>query len=164
MSSPFLLQIMIDKSSIEKVVEQNIAETDKFIVEITIKSGNVISIVIDSDTFVSVDDCANINRNVYDFLESTGEDDFDLSVYSAGLSEPLKLERQYLKHLGKEVEIITKAGIKQKGILAAANNNSIELEYIAKEKDPNTRKKQSVKYKKEIELDLIKSTKLVIKV
>ncbi|MDR1897833.1 MAG: ribosome assembly cofactor RimP [Prevotellaceae bacterium] len=153
---------MIDKELITKIVEDNIAGTDMFIVYIKVKTGNFISIVLDSDSAVSIDNCADINKAVCENLNSKGEDDFEVSVYSAGLSEPLMLKRQYIKHIGKEVEVLRKSGGKQKGILASIDEDSIELEYAVSQKEEGIKKKKIIQTKERIRLESIKSTKLVV--
>jgi ribosome maturation factor RimP len=153
---------MIDRSLITELVERNIAETDIFIVDIEVKSTNVISIILDSDTVVSIDNCVDINKFVCNNLESLCEDVFELTVYSAGLTEPLKLKRQYIKHIGEEVEILRKSGEKRKGILLRIDDNCIEIEYAVTTKEPGAKKKTTIQLNEQIELDSIKSTKLVI--
>jgi ribosome maturation factor RimP len=155
---------MIDRALITELVEKNIAGTDMFIVDIEVKSNNAISVILDSDTIVSIDNCVDINRFVCNNLESLCENDFELTVCSAGLTEPLKLKRQYIKHTGEEVEVLRKSGEKRKGILFRVDNNSIEIEYAVKEKEPGAKKKKTIQLNEQIELDSIKSTKLVIKV
>jgi ribosome maturation factor RimP len=97
-------------------------------------------------------------------LESLCEDVFELTVYSAGLTEPLRLKRQYIKHIGEEVEVLRKSGEKRKGILLRTDDNCIEIEYAVKETELGTKKKKTIRLNERIELDSIKSTKLVIKV
>jgi ribosome maturation factor RimP len=155
---------MIDRTLVTNLVENNISGTDIFIVDIAVKPDNIVSIILDSDTAVSIDNCAEINRVVYSNLESKGEDNFELTVYSAGLSEPLVLKRQYVKHIGEEVEILRKSGEKRKGILLSVDDSYIVIGYEVKEKEPGAKKKKTVQLKETIELDSIKSTKLVIKV
>jgi ribosome maturation factor RimP len=155
---------MIDRALVTELVEENIAGTDIFIVDIAVKPDNVVSIVLDSDTVVGIDICADINRLVYSSLESKYEDNFELNVYSAGLSEPLKLKRQYIKHTGEAVEVVCKSGEKKKGVLCYIDDNHIEIEYETKEKEPGTKKKKTVKLKEKVDFDSIKSTKLEIKV
>jgi ribosome maturation factor RimP len=157
-------KIMIDRTLITELLEKNIAGTDMFIVDVEVKSGNIISIILDSDTAVSIDNCADINRFMCNSLESLSGDVFELTVYSAGLSEPLKLKRQYIKHTGEEVEVLRKSGEKRKGILRYIDDKCIEIEYTVKEKNPGAKKKKTVQLNERIELDSIKSTKLVIKV
>ncbi|MDR2025995.1 MAG: ribosome assembly cofactor RimP [Prevotellaceae bacterium] len=155
---------MIDRALIEKLVADNIAGTDMFIVNAEVKPDNIVSVILDSDTAVSIDNCADINRHICSSLESLGEDTFEVTVYSAGLSEPLKLQRQYIKHIGEEVEIIRKSGEKQRGILRRVDDSSIEIEYTVKKKAPGAKKKETVSLNETIGLDSVKLTRPVIKI
>jgi ribosome maturation factor RimP len=155
---------MIDKELVVQLVEKKIAETEMFIVDIEVKPDNVISIVLDSDTAININNCVDINRFVYSSLESQSEEFFEVRVYSAGLSEPLKLRRQYMKHIGEEVEVLRKSGEKQKGILRYVEDNYIEIEYAIKKKEPGVKKKKTVQINEKVEIESIKSTKLVIKI
>jgi ribosome maturation factor RimP len=157
-------KVMIDRTLVTKLVEERIAGTDMFIVDIETQPDNIISIVIDSDTAISIDNCADINRFVYSSLESQSEEFFEVRVYSAGLSEPFKLRRQYLKHIGEEVEILRKSGEKQRGILRHVEDNYIEIEYAIKQKEHGIKKKKTVQINEKIETDSIKLTKLVLKI
>ncbi|MDR0726222.1 MAG: ribosome assembly cofactor RimP [Prevotellaceae bacterium] len=155
---------MIDRTIVVELVEKSIAGSDMFIIDVDVKPNNIITIVLDSDTVVDIDNCADINRFVYNGLEGYGEDDFEITVYSAGLSEPLKQKRQYIKHIGEEVEVLRKSGEKRKGILRRVEEDFIEIEYSVKEKTPETKKKITVQLNDLIDISSIKSTKLVIKV
>ncbi|MDR1886660.1 MAG: ribosome assembly cofactor RimP [Prevotellaceae bacterium] len=155
---------MIDRALVTQVVEDEIEGTDIFVVDITVSADNAVAVVLDSETAITIADCAKINHLVCSALNASGEDDFELTVYSAGLSEPLKLKRQYVKHIGEEVEVLRKTGEKQKGILQGVDDSCIEIEYEVREKEPGAKKKKTVKLKETIGLDSIKSTKLVIKV
>jgi ribosome maturation factor RimP len=155
---------MIDRALVTGLVEDNIAGTDMFIVDVEVKSGNIISVILDSDTAVSIDNCADVNRYICSSLESLCEDVFELSVYSAGLSEPLRLKRQYVKHIGEEIEVLCKSGEKQKGILCHVDDKCIGIEYTVKEKEPGAKKKRTVQLNMQIDMDSIKSARLVIKI
>jgi ribosome maturation factor RimP len=155
---------MVDRTLVVELVEKSIAGTDMFIVEVEVKHNDIISIVLDSDTAVGIDSCADVNKYVCSSLENLGEDIFEVTVYSAGLSEPLKLKRQYIKHTGEEVEVLRKSGEKRKGILQRVEDNCIEIEYPVSQKEPGAKKKKTVLLNDVIELDSIKSTRLVIKI
>jgi ribosome maturation factor RimP len=157
-------KIMIDRTIVIELVQKSIAGTDMFIIDVEVKPDNIISIVLDSDTVVDIDKCADVNRFVCSGLEGYGEDSFELTVYSAGLSEPLKQKRQYIKHTGEEVEVLRKSGEKRRGFLRRVEDDFIEIEYSIKEKASGAKKKTTVQMKDLIETDSIKSTKLVIKV
>lgn len=160
---PQFVNRMIDKELIANKVAETIAGTDQFIVSIQVKPGNIIEIVLDSDTNMSIDDCVKVSRAVESSLDRENED-FELSVFSAGLSEPLQIERQYKKHLGKEIEVILKSGIKLIGTLVAFKNGILQLQYQKKQKPEGAKRKVFVNCSEQFDLSEIKSTKLIIKV
>lgn len=155
---------MIDEKKIRELVNRIIEGTDLFIVELKLMPGNAIELVLDSDTQLTVNDCARVNREMYDELDATETDDFELTVFSAGLTEPLKLKRQYIKNIGREMDANLKSGRKIKGTLTAVNDNSIEIEYISKEKSPEGKGKVNVVHKETIADDQLKSIKQIIKI
>lgn len=95
---------MIDKEQITAICNEALETTDRFVVEVKVKQGNVITVFIDSDTSVSIDDCAELSRHIESRLDRDVED-FELSVSSAGLDKPLLLPRQFKKYIGKEVSV-----------------------------------------------------------
>ena len=152
---------MIDKQLIKTIVENSIQCSDKFIVSVNITTNNIIEIVLDADSNITIDDCIAVSQDVEASL-NRDEEDFELTVYSAGLSEPLKLLRQYKKHIGKEVEVLLKTGNKVKGILAVVNEQEIEIHYQVKELLEGKKRKQLVDKTDCFNFNDIKSTKLVI--
>ena len=123
---------MITKEKVQVLVEEAMSH-GMFIVEITVGTGNQIAVSVDSDAGISVGECVQISRHIEDSLDREVED-FSLEVSSPGLSLPFKVLRQYLKNIGREVEVVTKSGEKQKGILKSANTEGFELEFLAKGK------------------------------
>ncbi|MDE6611142.1 MAG: ribosome assembly cofactor RimP, partial [Muribaculaceae bacterium] len=55
---------MIDKELLSKTVADAIAGTDLYVIDIAVKAGNVIEVVIDSPTGVDIDACARITRSI----------------------------------------------------------------------------------------------------
>jgi ribosome maturation factor RimP len=51
--------------------------------------------------------------------------DFSLEVSSPGLDEPLKLHRQYLKNINRNVEVTLKDGSRIEGVMALVSEESI---------------------------------------
>ena len=106
------------------------AEKDLFVVEVRIKPTNNVKIYIDGDQGVSVDKLVSYNRKLYRQLEEEGvfpNGDFSLELSSPGLDEPLKLYRQYLKNVGRPVEVIRIDGTKVEGVLQAVSESQVEL-------------------------------------
>ena len=106
------------------------AEKDLFLVEVRIKPTNNVKIYIDGDQGVSVDKLVSYNRKLYRQLEEEGlfpNGDFSLELSSPGLDEPLKLHRQYVKNIGRPVEVTLVDGAKKEGVLQVVGDTQIEL-------------------------------------
>ena len=98
----------MDIKDVREVAEKALEGSDMFVVECTITPDNTIDIVLDSDTSVSIDTCAKINHAIGDAF-NRDEEDYSLTVASAGIGEPLKLVRQYRKLIGQSVEVLLKS-------------------------------------------------------
>jgi len=133
---------MIDKVKIAELVNGKLTD-DQFLVDVTVSSGNVIHIMVDSDTNISINQIVEISRYVESNLDRETED-FELSVFSAGLSEPFRLVRQYKKNIDKEIEVLLNNGQKLTGILLKADELGIDLEVATKEKSEGSKKKELV--------------------
>jgi len=153
---------MIEKAKIEQLVGEKIQGTHLFLVEVTVTTQNAISVFLDSEQSVTLEDCIEINK----FIEANfdrEEEDYELSVSSAGLTEPLKVPRQFTKSLGKEVSVVTGDGQKRTGTLVSYNDGAIELEILKKVKLEGSNKKQQVIQKEGISLSEIKSVVINVK-
>lgn len=154
--------------ALEQKVEALIApETGFFLVELHIKPTNNIKVFIDADQGISIDKLVALNRKLYKEIEENNffaGGDFSLEVSSPGLDEPLKMHRQYLKNIGREVEVMLNEGDKKEGKLLAVNEQEITLQ---EEKGKNWPGRQAGR-KKEIVQHIIpfaniKTTKIQIK-
>jgi ribosome maturation factor RimP len=102
-----------------------------FPVEIRLKPGNKIQILLDADQGLALSQCVSCNRALYKLIEESAlfpEGDFELEVSSPGLDEPLRLTRQYIKNIGRPVEVLLTDGRKFAGKLLSANETQIEIE------------------------------------
>lgn len=136
------------------------SEPDVFLVEVRIKPINNIKIFIDGDQGVSIEKLVQYNRRLYRQLEEENlypDGDFSLEVSSPGLDEPLKLHRQYLKNIGRFVEVINKEETKKEGKLISATEADIVIEEIK----GKGKKMETVQHT--ISFDNIKATKIQIK-
>ncbi len=102
-----------------------------FLVEIRIKPTNNIKVFLDGDQGVSIEKLVQYNRRLYKQLEEENPNgDFSLEVSSAGLEEPLKLHRQYLKNKGRYVEVTDNEGKIIEGKLLEVTEAGIVVEEI----------------------------------
>lgn len=143
---------MLSESKVRQLVEEKIKDTSIFLVEVTIRQGNKINIYLDSNTGVSINDCAGISRHIEKHFDREQED-FSLEVSSAGLTSSFKVKEQYLKNIGQAVKVKTTDGMVIKGRLLSYSQEGVTLESVTKEK-----KKQIVKTHN-INLDDISETK-----
>jgi ribosome maturation factor RimP len=72
------------------------------------------------------------------------EHDFSLEVGSAGAATPLRLPRQYQKHLGRILNICTESDEQIKGTLAHVDEAQILLQWKAREPKPIGKGKHTV--------------------
>ena len=81
-----------------------------FIVEINVSKDNDVEIVIESeDSNIVLDDCVEISRKFEECFDRA-DGDYSLTVTSAGLDQPFKVLKQYLKAVGTSVEVALKGG------------------------------------------------------
>ena len=147
---------MIDIENIRKLTEELLEGSDKFIVEILILPVNRVSVFIDGDKGITIDDCKYLSRSLEERL-NTGNDVFELNVSSPGLDRPLKMVRQYRKNIGRGLEITTTDGQKVEGTLSVVNDENMEIITFSKEK-----KKEVVQKNITLLFSEIKSAKLKI--
>lgn len=153
---------MIDKELVNQIVTDYLGERDFFLVDLNISRDNRIVMEIDSDNPVSIDDCVALS-NYIDTKLDREQEDYELEVSSAGLSSPFKVDRQYVKNIGKELEIITKDGMKHQGVLKAYYADNLELSTMQKVKLEGAKRKTTVEEIITIEKNNIKTTKLIIR-
>ena len=104
-----------------------------FLVEVKIKPTNNVQVYLDGEEGISISTCTQVNKALYKKLEDSqlfADGDFSLEVSSAGLSEPLKLFRQYKKNIGRNVEVVLKSGEKLEGKMIEVEEDKIALEQL----------------------------------
>ena len=134
---------MIDTKKIIEAAERNLQGTDMFVVGCTCTPGNDIELLIDSDTSVAIDACVRLSRSIEEELDRD-EEDFSLTVASAGIGSELKSLRQYRKLVGNTVEVLLTSGIKVLAKLDAADDQGITLSYEEKQAVEGKKRKQLV--------------------
>lgn len=155
---------MIDKERVVALTQERIDDLDKglFVVSIEVTPRNDIFIYLDCEEGrVSIEDCVSVSRNVEHNLDREQED-FQLSVSSAGMDQPFKVHQQYVKNIGREVKVVFTEHGSQEGKLIEVDENKVVLQTETKEKIEGKKKKEVVVRTHEIPFTDIKQTKLVI--
>ena len=134
---------MIDKNVVTKAVEEWLQRGDYYLVDVEMTADDRIVIEIDHADGVWIEDCADLSR----FLqEQLGEElgDYELEVGSAGIGQPFKVIQQYRNHIGKEVEVLEKNGVKAQGLLKEVSEDGTQFVVTVKEKQREEGKKRPV--------------------
>ncbi|RZK41260.1 MAG: ribosome assembly cofactor RimP [Pedobacter sp.] len=145
---------------VKTLVEEKISDRPElFLVEVKMLPNNKLIIHVDGDEGISIQDCAAISRHVGFHLEEENaiEKAYNLEVSSPGVGEPLKLNRQYAKNIGREVSVKQTNGDIVEGELLSVNENVIMIEAKVKEKGKKAHLVETA-----VELNNILETKVLI--
>lgn len=155
---------MITKQLVRTLAEERIQERDDklFIVELTISSSFVIRLELDkTEGNVSIEDCMSVSRNIEHNLDRE-EVDFELHVSSAGLDKPLRVHAQYVKNIGRGLDVKLKNKEKTTGTLVAVSEQGIVLERSEKQQIEGKKKKELVVITESIAFSDINEARIVI--
>lgn len=157
-------EYMIDKDLLKATVLEALQGTNAYLVDIQISKDNDIVVEIDSNDDVDLDFCVDLTRKIEARFDREIED-YSLEVGSAGLTAPFKVVEQYLKNLGKEVEVLTKDGRKLHGVLTAADGDtsSFTIEIPTKVKEPGAKRPTIKQVPEHLKMDECKQVKHVFK-
>lgn len=122
---------------VKELVEEKIADRpDLFLVNVSMQKNGRLTILVDGDEGITIQDCAGISRHVGYHLEEENliENAYKLEVSSPGIDSPLVMERQYIKNIGRHIAVKTEDGDRTEGKLAEATATQITIDVTVKEK------------------------------
>lgn len=147
---------------VKKIVEPILAAGGLFLADLKISRDNVIEVYVDSMTGVDIQTCIDLSKEIEKHLDRDAED-FELTVASAGIGYPFKVEQQYAKNVGKPVEAKLKDGRKIEGVLKAFDAESVTIEREERQAVPGSKKKQTVQIEERIRREELKEIKDVVR-
>jgi ribosome maturation factor RimP len=135
---------------------------DCFTVEIELKSGKNLYVFVDSDTGMTFEKCKKLSRYLEQHIDTNGwlGDKYLLEVSSPGITRPLKFLRQYVKNVGRAVEITLKDKSVESGLMKSADENQVVLEQTITEKEG----KKNVKVQREKAISFEQIEKTIVKI
>jgi ribosome maturation factor RimP len=152
---------MTFKDKVSQQIEQALAERPSlFLVSLKISEAFKVTVSIDGDNGVSLQDCIEVSRFIEGNLDRE-EQDFLLEVASAGVSTPLKSVRQYKKNIGRTLKVKT-AEENFEAVLEAVNDTFITISWSAREPKKIGKGKETVQHTKEIPYTDIKEAIVTI--
>jgi ribosome maturation factor RimP len=121
------------KMTKEQIIEllQPYLEDDRiFIVEVKVGEGKIrqtITILLDTDEGIKIEECASISRRLAHFIETNEliKDAYNLEVSSPGIDQPLLLKRQYVKNIGRSLKLQLVDGGEKIGALENVTDEGI---------------------------------------
>ncbi len=125
------------KETVIRLVEEQIQDKDLYIVEVVVSESKIrrkVSVFLDADQGITIDQCTEVSRKLGHELEEVIEEAFTLEVSSPGADSPLKLERQFVKNIGRSLRILMLDGTELKGKLSGVDGGKIHIETEAKKK------------------------------
>lgn len=101
-----------------------------------VKEGDVwyLRCYIDKEGGITVNDCEDVAREMNDLLDAEDfiPDSYTFEVSSPGLGRPLKKEKDYVRNMGKNIEIRTYRMVNRskefEGVLKAYDRDSVTIE------------------------------------
>jgi ribosome maturation factor RimP len=117
---------------IRKIAEGKLKDSSQFIVDVIVSSKRQpqkVTVVVDGDAGISIDDCADISREVSKALDDSNvlADNYVLEVTTPGLDQPLRLHRQYRKNIGRRLRIKVADKIVE-GKLVGVSDSGVTIE------------------------------------
>ena len=152
---------MIDKNVVSGIVNEWLEDKEYFLVDVSVSPDNKIVVEIDHAEGVWIDDCVELSRFIESKLDRE-EEDYELEVGSAGIGQPFKVLQQYLIHIGKEVEVLTRDGKKLEGVLKDANEENFTVTIQKKVKPEGAKRHKLVDEDVTYTYNDIKYTKYLI--
>ena len=155
--------IMDFRAKVEQLVHEFLeTRKDLYLVDLKISAGDDITVILDGDEGLSLQDCLDASRAI-EFNLDREEHDFSLQVMSPGLSEPLKLPRQFKKNMGREIEVLLNSDEKIQGEVVAVDEDKVTIVLRYRRPKLIGKGKEDVVENKEIPYTDIKKALVVIK-
>ena len=146
-------------SEIIDAISSEIVARGCFLVDVTVSKDNDVEVTVESEEgIVDLDDCVAISR-FFETQFDREKEDYSLTVTSAGLDQPFKVLKQYLKAVGKKVEVSFKGGRKMVAELVEADADSITLKYSVKEAVEGKKKKEMVEHVDRYTMDQVNAVR-----
>jgi len=110
---------------------ENISEGDFYLVDLEYhESKQKLLVFVDNDTGITLRECQLISRRLEEAIDDQEffPKAYTLDVSSPGIDRPLRLYRQYLKNIGRPVQVFLKDGSILSGVLTGIDDNEVRLE------------------------------------
>jgi ribosome maturation factor RimP len=120
------------RAKIAEVLEPYLEGGRFFVVDVQVSASRIkpkVTVLLDSDAGITIDECAEISRKLGQRLEELNwfETAYTLEVSSPGVDFPLTSRRQYVKHVGRQLQVSRRDGSTHMGTLQEVGKDSLTL-------------------------------------
>lgn len=123
---------------IKELAQSHLLDGSHFIVDVVISKHKPykVSVFLDGDKGITIDDCSNLSRALSEDLDTIDliKDNYTLEVGTPGLDHPLKLKRQYVKNTGRSIRVLRTDKSSHQGRMTEVTDTGVVLEAESKEK------------------------------
>ncbi|GAB2560760.1 ribosome maturation factor RimP [Spirosoma aerophilum] len=141
---------MDDKARITELLQPYLNNGEFYIVDIQVagrQGGRLkVTILLDSDAGIKIDDCADISRRLggqMDEMNFFGDSPFTLEISSPGVDYPLTSPRQFVRNVGRQLTVTLVDGKLRKGWLESVADDHIVLDIEAEKQSKSKKKKEA---------------------
>lgn len=151
----------MNQSKVHELLEEAISENKSlFVISVDFLPGDKIKVIVDGDKGVPLNECIRISRHIEHNLDRE-EEDFSLEVSTPDITQPLVVERQYQKNIGRILKVETAEG-KFEGVLESVSETGLTLVWKTREPKPVGKGKVTVEKKETIAFSDIVEAKVKI--
>ena len=166
---PFFVDVTLEKiimdfkTEVTRLINEFLlTRPDLFLIDLKISASSDITVILDGDNGVSLQDCLDASRAV-EFNLDREVHDFGLQVMSSGLSEPLESPRQFRKNIGRTLDIVLTDDSKIEGELVHVDDEKITIRLAYRRPKLVGKGKEDVVEDKDISYSEIKKALVAIK-
>lgn len=155
----------MEANFVKEIIDAVLAgHPELFLVDWSLSADNDIRVIIDADRGVDMESVIAVSRAIehHEAMDRDRED-FSISVSSPGADAPLRLPRQYVKHVGRTLKVTCHDGSEVSGELTACDADRITLQWTMREPKPVGKGKHNVTHTLDIPYGDIKKAVVVIK-
>lgn len=157
------IKFFMHTEDLEKIINRGIEEvgfTDMYLIDVRVKDKKI-EVFLDSDEGITFLKCQKLSRYLEEILDKDGSfgNNYTLEVSSSGVGSPLRLLRQYIKNIGRFIEVKYLPQEKVRGTLAEVNGDIIVVTLEEKVKEG----KKNIKVVRRFEIPFDRITEAKIK-
>lgn len=117
---------------IKDLAQSHLKDPGHFVVDVILSKHKPykVSVILDGDQGITIDDCSLLSRALSGDLDNVDliKDNYTLEVGTPGLDQPLRLKRQFVKNIGRQLKVHRKDKAIVQGFLKEADNERVLLE------------------------------------